>query len=461
MDTELLAIAEFAIRAREDGVPARLTAEIVRHVVDAFGCAVAALGEPASAAARELAADTPVEGGASVIGLAGTTSVELAAFANAGLVRNLDFNDVYSSHSGGHPSNMFPGLLAVAEAAGLGGADVVLGIHVACEVYAALSDSVALRKSGWDAGAFLAPACAAGVAALLGASVAETANAVSLALTAGPPLGVIRSGTLSHWKGSAEAHAVMNGVFLARLARAGMTGPAAPFTGTSGFLQQVVRPVDVSRVGEPVDGRAAIERTNLKIVPSQWSSQGPVELFLELSRELRPERIEAIRVEAFDFLYFSIGGGRDDREDKWDPRTRETADHSLPYLLAVALTDGALTLDSFRTERILDPALRPLMEKVTIENADRFADAYPRTQPVDFTIRLTDGAELRRSTGFARGHFTNPLPDDEVDAKYRGLVRRIVADEEGERLLALLRGLPALDDLRPLGAALRAVRAPG
>jgi 2-methylcitrate dehydratase len=458
MDQLLHDIAAFASESNPDDLEQDVVDEIVRHVVNAFACAIAAIDEPPSKATRSLVAQSRVDDGASVIGLPHPTTVEFAAFANSGLVRNLDFNDVYSSHSGGHPSNMFPGILAAAEAAGLSGQRVVHGIHVACEVYAALSDSVSLRKSGWDAGAFLSPACAAGTSAMLGHDLVTTANAVSLALTAGPPLGVIRSGTLSHWKGSAEGHSVMNGVFFSRLAGSGMTGPATPFTGVSGFLQQVIKPITVDNLGKPVDGRLAIQRTSMKSVPSQWSSQGPVELFTELRNEVSVDDIESIHIAAFDFLYFAIGGGRGDRDDKWDPRTRETADHSLPYLIAVALVDGAVTLDSFAEARILDPALRPIMNRITIENAEKFATAYPATQPVEVVITMKDGSTIARECGFANGHYTKPFTDAQVDERYRELVARTIDSAAGEDLLGLLRGLPGLATVRPLGAALRQLR---
>jgi len=456
MDEELRAIADYIVESQSTTVSDEIQHEIVRHLIDATGCALAAVDEAVGVATRPLARETTVpNGGASAIGVDQPTSVELATLANAALVRALDYNNVYSSHSGGHPSNMFPAMLAFAEARRLSGRSIISGINVACEVYAALNDSVSLRKFGWDAGAFLAPACSAGIAAMAGLNFEASANAVALALTAGPPLSIIRSGTLSNWKGAAEAYSVMNGVVFARLAAAGMTGPAYPFGGTHGFVQQVAGPIDMTNLGRPVEGRSAIQRTSLKIVPSQWTSQGPVELFLGLSAELDSSAIESIQIRSFDFLYFAIGGGRNDHAEKWDPQTRETADHSLPYVLAVALTDGELTLDSFGASRVLDPGIRPLMDKMTIEIAPEYAEAYPNSQPVDFIIRMRDGQVLRYHTEFAQGHFTKPFSDAQVEEKFRKLTSRTQSVSSSEELLQDLQLLPELDSVDNLGRLLR------
>ena len=213
--------------------------------------------------------------GASVIGLGALCTPESAAFVNSCMVRSLDFNDTYNSKSGGHPSVIFPGVLAVAEVNRLAGPDVIHGMYVAAEVYGALCDAVSLRDHGWDAGAFVSVACAAGVASILDLTQEMVAHAVSLSITSGVPLGVIRAGTLSAWKGCAEGHAVMNGVLLTRLAAHGITGPARPFYGVKGFPDKVARPLELGEVGGLRDGKTVLERTAIKFLPVQWSAQAP------------------------------------------------------------------------------------------------------------------------------------------------------------------------------------------
>lgn len=455
MDDVTAAISSFVAESHAKAITPEATDAVITHLVDAFGCAIAATGSEPCQIVKKVADANPSASGASVIGLATRCTPELAAFANSSMVRSLDFNDTYNSKSGGHPSVIFPGVLAVSEINRLTGQDVIRGVFVASEVYGALCDAVSLRDNGWDAGAFVSVACAAGVASVLNLSAEATAHAVSLSITSGIPLGVIRAGTLSAWKGCAEGHAVMNGVLFARLAAQGMTGPARPFLGTNGFLEQVARPLELHHVGSQRDGKTVLERTAIKFLPVQWSAQAPVELFLRLRDQLVLEHIESITIHGYDFLLKSVGGGRNDAADKWDPKTRETADHSLAYLTAVALTDGAVTLDSYRPERVLDASLRPLMQKIRILEDPATRGLQPGRQPVDVVVVSRGGRVLREHCEFPRGHVTNPPTAEQVDNKFRELAERVLAPTSASEILMILRGLASQPDVTGLAAALR------
>jgi 2-methylcitrate dehydratase len=455
MDDVTTAIGSFVAESRSKTIRPEAADAVLMHMVDAFGCAIAATGLEPCRIAKAVAGAGRAASGASVIGLTTLCTPELAAFANSCMVRSLDFNDTYNSKSGGHPSVIFPGVLAVAEVNRLAGRDVLRGVFVASEVYGALCDAVSLRDHGWDAGAFVSVACAAGVASVLHLSAEATAHAVSLSISSGIPLGVIRAGTLSAWKGCAEGHAVMNGVLLTRLAAQGMTGPARPFQGVTGFLEQVARPLELGEIGGLRDGKSVLERTAIKFLPVQWSAQAPVELFLRLRRGIVLEDIESITISGYDFLLKSVGGGRNDAAEKWDPQTRETADHSLAYLAAVALTDGAVTLDSYRPERVGDATLRPLMRKITIVENPATRGLPPGRQPVDVVVVLRGGRTVREHCEFPHGHVANPPTPGEVDDKFMELAGRVLDRHRASAMLTLLRGLPAQPDLTGLTAALR------
>ena len=267
------------------------------RLVDAVGCALGAFdGEPC-VAARSIAATATARPGASVIGLAEPSTPELAAFANGCLVRYLDFNDTYHTEGGGHPSDMAPAVLAAAEINGRSGRDALTGLHVAYEVFAALADAVPMRDRGWDYGAFLAIATAAGAGRVLGLDAEKLSNAVSLAVTPNMPLFVTRTGELSNWKGCASAYAAMAALFAARLAAAGVTGPPRPFEGKFGLWEQATGPFDLAGLGSPVDGLSAVERTSCKLNPSDFETQIPAEVFAGLHAEgVRPGDIESIGV---------------------------------------------------------------------------------------------------------------------------------------------------------------------
>ena len=458
MDDLTAALAAYAVSFDAENMSATAVDAAVDHIVDALGCAVAGVDEQPARIARAFAADAGTTSrGSSAIGLDSAATPELAAFVNAVMTRCLDFNDGFSAKTGGHPSDMMAGIFAAAEMADLSGGSVVQGVFVAYEVFGALAEVVPLRDFATDQGAFVALATTAGMASILGLDTEETANALSLAITTTMPLRAARSGELSAWKGCATAHAVMNAVFVTRLAGRGMTGPPEPFRGADGFLDRVPIEFDFDHLGRPLGGQSVIERCTIKFRAVEMSAQAPVELFANLRNQFDLADIEAITISGSDFLVKEIGGGRGDAAAKWDPQTRETADHSLPYLIAVTLVDGDVTLDSFTPERVLDPALRPVMRKIDVVVAPEDPGVSWHDQPAGVAIRLRDGRVVEERCGFQLGHPNNPAVRDDIHAKFRQTAGRVLDDAATSSLLALAGDIASLPDLAQLTQALRAV----
>jgi 2-methylcitrate dehydratase len=457
MDDITATLADFATGFRSDSLTAPTIEAYVDHIVDCLGCAVAGAREEPAKIARALAAEDQVAaGGASAIGLEDRATVEQATFANAVAARCLDFNDTFQGDkTGGHPSDMLAALLAAAEVAGLGGRAVIDGMFVAYEVFGVLADQVPLREHGIDQGALLSVAVAAALSTMLGLSRRQAANAISLAITTTHPLRATRAGELSVWKGCATPHAVANAVGVTRLAARGMEGPPQPFRGIDGFLQHLPIDIDLDRLGRS----NVIARTGIKFLPVEWGAQAPVELFMDLRKRIALDDIRAITIAGSDFLVKEIGGGRGDAAEKWDPQTRETADHSLPYLLAVTLMDGEVTLDSFAPVRVRDPALRPLMRKMKVVLNPAVRDLVPPRQPMAITIALADGRVVEESCEYALGHPLRPGDRATIDAKFRRLVGDALGPQRTDSLLDVLRGLASARKLDELTAALRAVPA--
>ena len=455
--TEIL--ARFATDFRSDSLNAQMVETVSDHIADAVGCAIAGADEEPSRIARGLASEAAVvRSGASVIGLADASTPEQATFCNAIAMRCLDFNDTFNGNrTGGHPSDMLPGILAAAELANLPGRSIIDGVFVAYEVFGALADEVALRDFGVDQGAFLSVAVACGIAAITGLGQKETANAISLALTTTMPLRASRSGELSAWKGCATAHSVANAVAVTRMAARGMEGPPHPFRGVDGFLQRLPITLTLDDLGRPVGGKTIVERTSIKFLPVEWGAQAPVELFLKLHNRLKPDDIRSIEIAGYDFLVKEIGGGRGDAKEKWDPQTRETADHSLAYLLAVALVDGDVTLDSFRLDRVLDPVLRPVMQKIKVTLDPATKALPPPRQPVRFKITLKDGTVIEETCEYPLGHPMNPPDRTAIDAKFRKLTVPTLGEAGAAAMLAGVRCLASQPNLSELTAGLRAV----
>ena len=459
MDDLTRAIVDYARGFRSDSITPKLVETIVDHIVDSLGCAIASRNEVSARVARELADEGAVVGnGASVIGLPRLTTPERAAMANSIAMRCLDFNDTFNGlKTGGHPSDMMPGVLAAAEMAKLPGRAMIDGTFIAYEVFGTLADYIPLRDNATDQGPILGLGVAAAISSICRFDENQAGNAISLTITSTMPLRSARSGELSMWKGGSTGHSVGNAVLMAALAQRGMVGPPAAFRGVDGFLTKIPVPVDLSGLGKAQPGETVIERTGIKYSPVEWGAQASVEMFLELGKRVKPDDIESIVISGNEFLVKEIGGGRNDAKEKWDPQTRETADHSLPYLVARALVDGKMTLQSFEMDKVLDPAIRPLMRKIKVQLLADVEKFGPTRQPVVVVVTFKNGQKIEETCEYALGHAMRPATRAHLDAKFMGLVEPVTGRGAAEKLLTQIRRLPTMTDVSELTASLRAI----
>jgi 2-methylcitrate dehydratase len=441
MDATTGYLSDYACRLSDGDLSPETVHQVKRTLIDTLGCGLGAFdGEPA-VIARRLASRAQGDPPARLLGTRQRTSMDLAAFANTALVRYLDCNDTYAARGTGHPSDMIPAVLAVAEGHGAGGRAVITAITLAYEVFCRMADEVPLK--GWDQGLFVGIATACGAGKILGLEGAAMGHAISIAITSGVPLGVSRIGELSMWKGCATASAVRTGVFAAQLAAEGMTGPPAPFEGRDGLWQHlgIEAPKWGPFGGSPEPFR--ITATSFKAYPSVVHTQGPIGLALELRPQVAPAQIEAVHVATYHDAVRRTAA----EAEKWDPRTRETADHSMPYLVAAAWADGAVTPATFAPARIQDPSLRPLIQKLTIVEDPDFTRRYPAEACTRIDVTTTDGRRLTAETRYPKGHRRNPLTDAEVEAKFRGLAAGALGARACDAVLAHARGLDTASTL--------------
>lgn len=455
-DDTTIALATWATGLRRDAIPSAAAKALVWHHLDSVGCAVGAVGAPPCRAVRALAAEGATKAGVSVVGLTERVSAEIGAFANASMVRYLDYNDNYLRTGGGHTSDLIATLWALAELRGASGSDFLVGLQAGYETFAALADAVPLRDRGWDYPLFIGIAAAVGGAALLGLNVEQTANAIAMAVTPAVPLGVTRAGQLSNWKGLASPFSAMTGLLAVRLAARGITGPPRAIEGVRGLWSLVTGEFSVDALGRPVDGLSAAERSAYKLSVAEFNAQGAVREFIKLHDEgLKPDDIESIRIGTYFIAWSEIGGGQDDHAQKWDPRNRETADHSLPYMCAVALVDGRVQAESYLPERFGDPSLRPLMDKIEVVEDPDITAHWTRRPAHDITIRLVSGEIRRIRVDFPRGHPGNPATQAELVDKFKAQVEPVAGVRASDDLLAVLADLDALRTLAPMFDALR------
>jgi 2-methylcitrate dehydratase len=437
MDPSTKSIAEFATGLAYAELPAAVVHDCKRRIIDTIGCAIAAFDDEPVRIARAVALRASVAGGATVIGTAHRTLPELAAFANSVASRFIEGNDTYPG-GGGHPSDCLLPILAVAEASRAGAQTAIAAIVLGYEVHRYLFRAFPMRKHALDYVLYNACSSAAGAAKVLGLSTAQTAHAIALAAVPNLGTDISRRGHLTMWKGCAAANAARNGVFAAIMASEGMAGPPTPFedglTAVIGAAESASFPVDPKGF--------SLARADYKFFLSEYHAQGPAFCALELRPQINLDEIEKIEIFTYHFAWFEIGSGA----EKWHPTTRETADHSMPYVAAAVLIDGAYTDAIFSPARYGDRRTLNLMKKITITEDREFNERYPASLPCRMTITLKNGERRTAEIANPIGHHDRPMSDEQVVEKFRGLAGRKLPAARLQNILDRVWGIENDDD---------------
>ncbi|MFC9551400.1 MmgE/PrpD family protein [Rhodococcus sp. NPDC056960] len=450
MDKLLTSLVDFIEATDFDTLTSGAVRAVVRHTIDTVGCGAGGYSSAPAGIAREVARGIGGPLVASVYGESEKCLVDQVAFANATADRYLDFNDFGVS---GHPSDMIPALLAMTESVGGTGADAVTAIYLAYEIATRLAEAVP-PDGGWDQGVYCSLGVAASQAKILGLPREKIGHALALAVVPSIPLRATRFGELSEWKAAATGHAAMTATFAVRLAASGMSGPSEPFEGKDGLLERVWPTFDLTLT--PADP-SAIERASLKRHPACYWGQVPVDLVIELRGRAVLSDIVAIDVATCMNAWRSIGGGRGDAAEKWRPPTRETADHSMPYLMAAVFVDGELSDEAFTSERLTDPELLSVIDRISVvERVDLTDRATRDSCPTELTVIMADGSMLSAAADVPRGHPANPMSDGDVRAKFEALALRALAPDQVGALGSLLARLPELESLDAVTTLFRA-----
>src|SRR6266404_3661962 len=421
-------LADYACSVRFEDLSKEVVHEVKRRMIDSLGCALGAWNEEPCAIARSVASEFSANRGSTIIGTSHKAPPDCAAFANGCCIRYFDYNDTYLSKEPAHPSDNISAALAIAESVGSSGRELITAIALAYEVQCRFCDAASIRARGWDHPTYGDFSTALACANLMNLDPEKTRHAVNIAGVACAAMRQARVGELSHWKGVAFANAARHGVYSALLARAGMTGPAPIFEGQMGFEKQLG--VTLGNVGEkfvkrpdaksPNEGTAAmILNTSIKFWPAEYHSQSAIEAALFLRQQLvDPAQVKSMTIESHDASVDIIGS----EPEKWRPETRETADHSLPYITAIALIDGQVTEKQFQPERFMDPKIWKFLENVKVERNPELSALYPGAVANIVHVDLADGKRLTKRVDYPLGHAKNPLEDFEVEKKFLSLV---------------------------------------
>jgi len=436
-------LATYAHGLRYEDLDAATIERVKTHVIDTIGCGIGALDERPVRICREVALAVP--GPATIIGTDRRSTPDLAAFANGAAARYLDFNDTYVGRFAVHPSDNIAACLAVAEAERASARELITAIAIAYEVNCRLVDALDIAARGWDPPLLGLPAVALAAGRLMKLGPEQLTHAVSLAVNDHIPLAQTRVGALSDWKGIAAAEAGRNAVFAAMLARAGLSGPAPIFEGRSGFFQQVAGPADVDVETFGRGGvRFRIHQCSLKPYPAVIYTQTAIVAAIEVAKEVGSlDRISAIEIATTRRGYQRTGS----EPEKWSPGTRETADHSLPYIAARAMFDGDITDESFAPQKFRDPAVLAFMQKIKVAEDPALTARTGGAVPTRVTAILSDGQRITREVDHAPGFPGRPMTRADVDRKFKGNVGKHWPTEQTDAVLRSLWALDKVDDL--------------
>ncbi|CAO5162178.1 2-methylcitrate dehydratase 2 [Frankia sp. AiPs1] len=449
-------------------VPSDVTDMVINRIIDNAGVAAASLARPPVVAARDQALrHAPASGraGATVFGLAASTrlSPEWAAWANGVAVRELDFHDTYLAADYSHPGDNIPPILAVAQQLGaqrgLGGAELVRGIATGYEIQVALVTGICLHAHKIDHIAHLGPSAAAGIGTLLGLPVETIYQAIGQALHTTTATRQSRKGTISSWKAYAPAFAGKIAVEAVDRALRGEGAPAPIYEGADGVIAQILDGPDAGYVVSlPAAGEA--KRGILDTYTKEHSAEYQSQALIDLARRLGPAigdfaRVASIVLHTSHHTHYVIGSGAGDPQ-KYDPlATRETLDHSIPYIFAVALQDRDWHHErSYARERATRPDTVDLWQKITTVEDEEWTRRYHSPDPAEkafggrVVVTFTDGSTLTDEIAVADAHplGARPFGRAEYITKFRRLAEGVIPTAEQDRFLEVATRLP---DLRP------------
>lgn len=451
MDPILDSLADYATTLSYRDLPPGIVPLAKQRLFDALGCAVGAYDCEPARIARALAGP-PARGSQAgrIVGSKDLVAADAAGFANTCMIRNLDFNDTLLP--GGHPSDCSGALFAVAPLIGASGERLITAMVVAYETLIRLQECAKLRERGWDQGFGIGVGTAAGLANLMGLTREAARHAISIMAVANVPMRATRAGQLSMWKGVATAYAVRNAVFSVQLASAGMTGPEAPFSGRHGLADLITGPIELPPFGTSLE-HFYLPRVKIKAWPVAHSMQSAIWAGIELRKRVPHEQLASIDVQTFWHAWHESGS----EPAKWDPTTKETADHSLPYILAWTLRHGGITQQAFLPESYLDPSIRPLMNIITVRVDEEIEKQMPKVVRMRVNARDRAGKSYEADIVNPPGHEDNPLSADDLAAKFVRQCEPLLGRKKAAAALDLWENIEMAKDLN---GALDAVAAP-
>jgi 2-methylcitrate dehydratase len=426
-------LAEWSHGLRYEDLPGEVVECAKRFLFDSIGCAFGGYGSEDVKIAESVIDEAGGAPQATLIGSGKKTSALHASFLNSLMIRALDFNDIYWKQDPSHPSDIMPAAFAAGELARKTGKDLIVGIVLGHEIEMRLCEAAfpGIREVGWHHATLTACASPFVASKMLGLGIEATIHAVGISASHSATFGSVTSGKLTKMKNTVDPMACRSGVEGALLAQKGYDGPEPIFEGREGLGSCISKEWRWEIVTEGLGRSWRILDCSMKGAPVEALIHTPLTVVLSLREKHRLDssNVEEIRIKTIKRAAEILSDPA-----KYDPKTRETADHSLPYCIAVAIADGKVTTESFEKERILDPALRSLLRKIKVDAEPEFEKLFPKLQPCEVSVRTTSGAVHTGRMDFPMGDPRNPMSDRQMNDKFDALTARHLSKAQNQRV---------------------------
>ena len=426
-----------------------------RFLLDSIGCALGGYQQHDVKIALAVLGEVAGRGPATVIGTGERIDPVSAALANALMIRCMDYNDIYWKQDPSHPSDIFPAALACCERAGSDGKELIVGLVLGHEFEMRFCEAAfpGIRERGWHHAtltAFVSPIVAGRALHL---TWEQIQHAIGISASRHCTLGAVTAGKLTMMKNTVDPMATQSGVFAALLAEKGYSGPEHVVDGKEGLTHVFGPEWKLNLLTDGLGESWRITQCGMKAFPTEALTHTPISAVLDLvkSNNLHCDQVEKVQIR-------SLARAADILSDpsKYDPHTRETADHSLPYVIAAALVDRQVTPVQFTMEKIMDPKIRQQLRKVEVIADPEIEKVFPALQRVIVNITTTDGRSFGKQLDFPKGDPRNPLTDQEVEEKFAALADGVLSNGLQRKLKDAIWNLEDSDSVRKLMVLMKA-----
>src|SRR5712671_5352844 len=426
-----------------------------RFLLDSVGCALGGYQQHDVIIALEVLGEIAGRGPATVIGTGKKIDVVSASLANALMIRCMDYNDIYWKQDPSHPSDIFPAAIACCERANSDGKELIVGFVLGHEFEMRLCEAAfpGIRERGWHHATLTAFASPIVAGRALYLPWQQIQHAIGISASRHCTLGAVTAGKLTMMKNTVDPMATQSGMLAALMAEKGYTGPEHVVDGKEGLTHCFGPEWKLNLLTDGLGDSWRITQCGMKAFPTEALTHTPISAVLDLikSNNLRPENVEKIEIR-------SLARAADILSDpsKYDPQSKETADHSLPYVIAAAIAERQVTPVQFEMNKIMNPTIRAQVQKVEVVADPEIEKVFPALQRVIVNLTTVDGRAFTKQLDYPKGDPRNPLSDAEVEEKFAALAEGVLSEGTQKKLKQAIWNLEKVGSVSKLMAVMKA-----